>query len=254
MKTIRSLLLLITGGIIASSFNPVLTFSQNNCVGPTFGIALTFTIPSANCYGSECILNIEQSNAKTKLIKDYKIKCTDSAAHVCVRKACPNQAECQVVINNPPSVYSEICSTDTAGQHWCSITVGGSYYCICVGNKVTITASNGTGYFCPGETLDLYAVTESPITNIDYIQWFVNDSIIEGADTTFHAVSMTGIYEVLIVDTDGQVYLSPPFPVACPASIPTLQEWVLAILGVLLLYAGTMAILRKKRRPAVVAS
>jgi hypothetical protein len=247
MKNLKKLLSLGLPFILIILSNPTLVLCQNNCIGPPFSVTMYFTIPAAYCDGPNCVLYTAQENLKKQLLSKSKKKCTDSAAHICVHRTCPQPGECQVVTDVAPYEMYSTCSTDTAGDHWCTIVVGGTYRCICVTNKVRIEASNSSGNYCPADNLTLTAVPDTPITNVDYIQWFVNDAIIDSANTWSQVVTSTGKYEVLVVDTAGLVYLSDPFQVRCPGSIPTMQEWGLIILSVLLLITGIMFIIKKRR-------
>ena len=221
---------------------------QGNCeLTEDFSEYTGFSIQAVSCSLDVCILNQAQQNAVPGLLERYKKVCTKNAAKKCLYKTCLMSADCQVIIKTPPAFTATTCTIDTAGQAWCTYGIVGYYDCDCAYNKVKITASNTTGNYCPGDNVVLTAVPDSLIPNIDYIQWFLNDTLLHN-DTTFtHVVASTGNYEVLIVDTDGNGYLSPAFPVQCASAIPTLQQWALIILAVLLLIIGVLVILRNKR-------
>ena len=226
-------------------------YSQYTCENYAFNVDLKFTIPAAGCDGSNCLLYTAQEELGKQYTRTYKRLSTDSAARICAQRSCPPNETCQVIADDPPDVYHKICTSDTSGNHWCTYKLHGYYICTCVGNKVGISASNTTGNYCPGDNVVLTAIPDSPIPNIEYIQWFRDNALLYNDTTMTHVVSSIGIYKVLIVDTDGIGYLSPAFPVQCASAIPTLQQWTLIILAVLLLIIGVMVILRNKRRSTI---
>jgi hypothetical protein len=219
----------------------------DNCTGtPNFPIYKIFAIQASGCNATQCILNAAQIAQRDKLVEDFKKLCTRDAALNCASKACPQPAVCQALIQSPPALWSSVCTVDTNGICWCQFFVQGVYSCNCVTNKVTVIPSNTTGNFCPGDNLLLYAETMFPILNISYIQWFRDGSILPGANAPSYVVNSPGIYEAMIVDTDGNIYLSAPFTVQCLNPIPTLTQWGIIILAAMLILSGTLVLLNKR--------
>lgn len=220
----------------------------NDCVmAPISETEVSFTVRVSGCQGSTCMASVAEAALINELIEKFKGNCLKEATLKCAKNSCPPNQNCQAFIVTFPALSHSWCTIDTAGKCNCKVVIKGTFGCSCADNEVHIVPSNTTGNYCPADYLTLTAVPDTPMPNIDFIQWFVNDSVIDGANSLTHVVTRTGRYEVLVVDTDSFVFLSDPFQVRCPGSVPTLQEWGLIIFGIILLAVGVIFIIKRRK-------